>query len=970
MKRSILFLFSISIALFSFAQKVIINEISVCNVSVDLDPKYDYNGWIEIYNGGTSSIDLKNYYFSDSSTIAKRYHLSSSRIIPAGGFGIVWINDEIKDGLGGFLDTDPDGGFLSIADSKGIVLDKITYKKQYTNVSYGRITDGAAVWAYKLKPSCGTSNNGIGSAVSVVSAPVFSVSGGFFDTPLSVEIYCPTPGARIYYTLDATDPDSTKTLYNGTAININSTTPLRAKAYASGYLDGVITTSTYLINERKPDLPVAFLTTDPNNLYNDTTGIYCIGTNGIKITSAGDTANYNQDWTRLAHFEYLNENKELCLSQSVGISISGNYSRNYPLKSFEVKASGKYGVSRFDYPFFKDKISRRFKTLIFRNGGQQNIPGFMFKDAFNQRLVDAINLDFQGYEPCVVYLNGKYWGLMPIREKSSKDYVYSNYNYDKTEIDLIDQSIPLVGNLLKEDTLKSLIINNNIANDSVYALVRKRMDVDNYIRYMCAEIFLTNTDWPSNNMRRFVPKSVNGKFRWIVQDMDKGFTYSSKNLLKTLTESSATTFNVKMITYLLNNTTFREQFINTQCIVAGSIYSSERTTKYLDEMISEISKEFPYHAERWDAGWIALHNQGISDLRKNFVVFKNKVYNDLQTNFGLTSPLDLYISSSESAASIMFNHQEIPVLPYNGKYFQQKALILQAPEFVNGKKFKNWEIVENGITRYVDSISFTLSLAVATQVKAVYAISSLVRRKGLYINEISANNYIYTDNNFKYEDWIELYNDSDQPVALNNYFITNDESNLEKFMFTTQADTIPPFGYSIVWCSAKTPRGGMHTNFKLEKENGKIILAQQTETGTQVVDSMTYYQHTKRTSFGRCPDGSDKLMWLDQPTFKKHNLSSTYNQLSFVQKYDMVSESKTVETTAHLRFIQSANMLTFEKTVQQPMQVSIYTVTGVLLKGWNVADQSYTFSTLGVPTGIYIVKMTCGNENNTTKIIL
>jgi hypothetical protein len=45
---------------------IIVNEMMPCNVSTLLDNKYNFSGWVEIYNSGTSAVNLKGYTFKNS----------------------------------------------------------------------------------------------------------------------------------------------------------------------------------------------------------------------------------------------------------------------------------------------------------------------------------------------------------------------------------------------------------------------------------------------------------------------------------------------------------------------------------------------------------------------------------------------------------------------------------------------------------------------------------------------------------------------------------------------------------------------------------------------------------------------------------------------------------------------------------------------------------------------------------------
>ena len=60
----------------------------------------------------------------------------------------------------------------------------------------------------------------------------------------------------------------------------------------------------------------------------------------------------------------------------------------------------------------------------------------------------------------------------------------------------------------------------------------------------------------------------------------------------------------------------------------------------------------------------------------------------------------------------------------------------------------------------------------------------LFKTKGqIVINEYSAANYdTYTDNYGEYEDWVELYNTSANPVDINGWYLTDKPSNPTKWM--------------------------------------------------------------------------------------------------------------------------------------------------------------------------------------------
>ena len=55
------------------------------------------------------------------------------------------------------------------------------------------------------------------------------------------------------------------------------------------------------------------------------------------------------------------------------------------------------------------------------------------------------HIDRMGYQPCIVYLNGDYWGLYGIREKIDEHYVESNHGIDSKKVDLLNRDSALSG---------------------------------------------------------------------------------------------------------------------------------------------------------------------------------------------------------------------------------------------------------------------------------------------------------------------------------------------------------------------------------------------------------------------------------------------------------------------------------------------------------------------------------------------
>ena len=69
------------------------------------------------------------------------------------------------------------------------------------------------------------------------------------------------------------------------------------------------------------------------------------------------------------------------------------------------------------------------------------------------------------------------------------------------------------------------------------------------------------------------------------------------------------------------------------------------------------------------------------------------------------------------------------------------------------------------------------------------------------INEAVSSNSIYIDEDGDTPDWIELYNYGSQQVNLENWTISDDETDLLKWSFPNVS--IPPNDYLLLWASSK-----------------------------------------------------------------------------------------------------------------------------------------------------------------------
>ena len=145
----------------------------------------------------------------------------------------------------------------------------------------------------------------------------------------------------------------------------------------------------------------------------------------------------------------------------------------------------------------------------------------------------------------------------------------------------------------------------------------------------------------------------------------------------------------------------------------------------------------------------------------------------------------------------------------------------------------------------------------------------------IVINEFQASNDMtVADQDGEFDDWIELYNNSNEEVALDAYSLTDDHQDLNQWSFP-EGTSIAANDYLIVWCDKDETQDGLHANFKLSAAAETIILS---DNNVVVIDEVNYLNQTTDQSYGRFPNGTGEFTELS-PTFNSENLLTNVEDL-------------------------------------------------------------------------------------------
>lgn len=544
---------------------------------------------------------------------------------------------------------------------------------ELTGITIGELDFDTSM--YFSTPTPGADN--VFGVYGYVGDTSFSVDRGFYSSAFEVEITCETAGAAIYYTTDGTEPATDNgTLYTG-PITINKTTVLRTAAFLTGYqpsntdtqtylflddiiaqgtsvtsldpyfppssvngqgfdygMDPDITTSSTYSGEMETallDIPSISIVTDPDNLFNASSGIY------VNADEEGE------DWERETSIELIHPDGTEGFQIDGGVRIRGasSTSSSNPKHSFRFFFRSEYGTSRLEYPLFGEDGADSFKRMDLRTG--QNFSWANQSPQYATWLYDIFTRDThrdmdQPYtrgEYYHLYINGMYWGLYQTEERCESNYAESYYGDDNEDFDAVKSDAD-TGDLYAVDGTRDAYedlwtgVTAGVTSNAAYFALQgmdsdgtenssdtKLLDVDNVIDYMLLVYFTANRDspiGPPNNAT--MPRNLNmiynrenpDGFKFVAHDNEHSLEISEGVNHNRFSQSLSTSFNgIDRMTpwwihlKLMNNEEYalrfadhvHEHFFNGGLLTASENRARMQTRK--DEIYSAVVAE----SARW-----------------------------------------------------------------------------------------------------------------------------------------------------------------------------------------------------------------------------------------------------------------------------------------------------------------------------------------------------------------------------------
>lgn len=636
---------------------VVINEICAKNTSFAAGDGNFYD-WIELYNPSEQTVSLSGYGLSDKEGKPYKYTFPDNTSIGAGERLIVFCDSLIPEIPGQYtaaFGLSTSGETLTLTAPDGTTSDTVTFGIMETNVTYGRVPDGSEDFAVmRMTPGAPNEKNDV---ISVdVPEPVFSQTGGFYDSSFDLTITVPQ-GTTVYYTLDGSTPTTDSDAYTSpisvsdptsSPNKLSAITNIAASSWGGsgatapsepvdkafivnavavdqeGNVSDTVTAAYFIGYGGRAsyynDMRVISIVTDSENLFDYEKGIYVLGKvhddwrNGPEYNPAENEwampANYTQKgaaWEREASMQ-IYEKGQLSHSQNVGLRIHGGATRSAPQKSFNVYARSEYGASKFEFDLFSGTLRseatgkkiKEFDSFMLRNGGNDG-QYTRFRDKLNQLLVSDRNILTQAMEPAVVFINGEYWGHYEITEKLDEDFVDAHYQVGKKNVCIVKNSQLDAGDAETFAEWKQLdkwIESTDFSNNSNYEQLCEKVDMQSFADYISAEIYYNNSDWGNNNTAmwkstRIDPENPWSDGKWRFILFDTEYSVNLYDQTPPTTNSfSQLTQKDCFITNLLVGAMKNESFRQQFCTTFMDMANENFSAERIYRLISEISAEY------------------------------------------------------------------------------------------------------------------------------------------------------------------------------------------------------------------------------------------------------------------------------------------------------------------------------------------------------------------------------------------
>lgn len=537
---------------------------------------------------------------------------------------------------------------------------------------------------------------------------------GMYATEIRI---LPKEGEKVYYSNTGTlDTEDIQWISSEYKIDETSSYLFRIK---SDEVDTIIHRSYHF--DYNSSFPIMSVVIDPEDLWNDTTGIYVKGKYAYWSDTTGhwENCNYQKKWEKEVYATYIDTNNVVGFSQLCGLKLFGESTRRQPDKSMKIIARTKYGDKSFSYPVFSQKPMEKYKQIAIRTSGN-DYNGSRFKDVLSAYLARNLGIDFMGFQPANLYINGEYWGVYNLREKVNEHFIAGNHDVEKDSVNIImGRWVRQEGS--SEDYMKMYYWFESLdtMDNDAFETAKQYLDIRNYINFRVFQIYINNKD-SRGNIRYYNVTGEQKQFKMILYDTDLGYGKYSFNFLEGCMSRTPTgwynpTWSTMYLTKLMQHPDFRNDFVTQFAHLMNTTFQRDSMLAsieyfeniYKDELPKSASvrpahlKKVIFPMDKW--------MDDVNSLKSYAKLRPTVMWTHLQTVLGLgeTYWLEFAPDTLNEGGMVKINDNYALPFKFKGRYFKDIPLKIEAvPD--SGYQFIGWKDMDSTaiitITEFQDTI--------------------------------------------------------------------------------------------------------------------------------------------------------------------------------------------------------------------------------------------------------------------------
>ena len=593
---------------------------------------------------------------------------------------------------------------------------------------------------------------------------------------------------------------------------------------------------------------------------------------------------------------------------------------------------------KIDVDFVNDGLRvEGYKNLRFNNAHED--PSFMRELLYGKlasRYTPMVKVNF-----IHLFINGEDWGLYVNSQHPDKTYLDEWYlsndgAFFRASYEDIEKSALWDGtaalNYLGDDTisyqsyytLKSSDIDNawqklvnacyilNLSNADNKDLLEQIFSIDQTLWYLAIENIFTDED-------SYVQKGKEDYLAYI--DAETGLMFPMEYDGNSTFKSNYAAHpawrplknvdnpNYPLLNKLLNIPEYRQRYLAHYRTILDESLNGEKVSAWVDSLDMQIRQYVINDSKKLYS--FQAYTESIEEL-KDFAVRRNEYLNrkaEVQEQGPVFSKVTMFNKNMEADAAPLAGDPaiikawlslDIPIkevnLYYSSEIFGAFNVLSMLDDGNHNDNQNNDGIyaaeipgVTGGIVRYyVEAIANTNNRSAsyfpagAENEVFFYNVKYSGSEQGVVINELMASNSsTATDEEGKYEDWVELFNNNDFDVNLDGFYLSDDTTELDKWQFGVNS-TIKAKDYLIIWTDDDENDGPLHTSFKLSADGEFLILS---NPNLDIVDQVEFGEQSTDFSLARFPNGVGDFR-VQVPTF-----NATNGEITGVEEITQTEES-------------------------------------------------------------------------------